>query len=62
MHTRTLYIRKPTGYINLCTVYLFGFPIDVSGIWLLQTILGDFQKEQQKFVQEKNARRTGGHF
>lgn len=33
-----------------------------DGIWLLQTILGAFQKEQQKFVQEKNARRTGEAF
>lgn len=24
-----------------------------------QTILGDFQKEQEKFVQEKNAKKTG---
>lgn len=26
---------------------------------LFQTILGDFQKEQEKFVQEKNAKKTG---
>lgn len=31
----------------------------VSAFSRPQTILGDFQKEQEKFVQEKNAKKTG---
>lgn len=45
------------GNVVLCVFFLtcalFVF------IFVLQTILGDFQKEQEKFVQEKNAKKTG---
>ena len=48
--------------MNCKLQYIFTEYSKADGIWLLQTILGAFQKEQQKFVQEKNARRTGEAF